>query len=48
VSVVAGAAAVVSDDAVVSDVEDDPHPTRSAAEQRVTAARAPMRGIFIR
>jgi hypothetical protein len=41
------AAAVVSDDADVSVVEDDPHPTRRAAEQRVTAATAPMRGIFM-
>jgi hypothetical protein len=32
---------------VVSDDEDDPHPTRRAAEQMVTAAMAPMRGIFM-
>ena len=37
--------ATVSTDAAES--EDDPHPARSAADMRATAARPPMREIFI-
>jgi hypothetical protein len=38
--------ATVSTDAAES--EDDPHPARSAADMRATAARPPMREIFMR